>query len=151
MEEAIELMDDHISVREYREFVRAANCELLPDDEYGRIAARDALTEDRYPTPKTKKQREQAAASPQAAYRLLPSAVKAHSLRCFSFSQRISDSPESLIAPTSGVFVARERGGPPCRERGRSRSGAGKRFSHLCVSVNPTHQGKKEPGGPDRK
>lgn len=60
---------DDMLEREYRDFVEAANRELLPDDEYGRIAACDALTAvyglDRGPNPKTEKQRGQAATAAQ--------------------------------------------------------------------------------------
>lgn len=56
---------DDMLEREYRDYINAANREPLPDDEYGRIAACDVLTAaygiDRYPNPKTEKQREQAA------------------------------------------------------------------------------------------
>lgn len=56
---------DDLLEQEYRDFVNAANREPLPDDEYGRIAAKDALTEayglDGYPNPKAREKREQAA------------------------------------------------------------------------------------------
>jgi len=55
--------------REYRDFVRAVNHERKVFDEYGPLAARDALTEvyglNRYPAPKKGKAREQAAAAVQ--------------------------------------------------------------------------------------
>jgi len=55
--------------REYRDFVRAANRERPAFDEYGSLAARDALTEayglNRYPASKEGKTREQAATAAQ--------------------------------------------------------------------------------------
>jgi len=60
---------DDILEREYRDFVRAVNRERSAFDEYGPLAARDALTEayslNRYTAPKKGKPCEQAATAAQ--------------------------------------------------------------------------------------
>lgn len=77
---------DDIREWEYREFVKAANRERPYPDEYGPLAAHDALMEayglDGYPTAKTEKKCGQTATAAQPG----------------------------------GIFVTCEGGEPPCRE-----------------------------------
>ena len=72
--------------QEYRAFVRGMSREPPPDDEYGRIAACDALTEayglERYPTPRIPKRRPRA---------------------------------DRCVERGGGVFSFRGGGEPPCR------------------------------------
>lgn len=60
---------DDMLEQKYQNFVSAANREPLADDEYGRIAARDALTEayglNRHPNSKIENRREHAATAAQ--------------------------------------------------------------------------------------